>query len=42
MGARRFLFEVVPDLMPFDHLTDVEAGLWGRFMSEENEKIKTK
>jgi len=29
---------VIPDLLPFDHLTPLEDGLWGRFYSEMQRK----
>ena len=36
IGARRYLYETVPDLCPWDTVTDVEAALWGRFIEVSN------
>jgi len=38
MGNFRFLFEAVPDLLPYNYFSEVEAGLWGLYL-EEREKI---
>jgi len=27
-GGTRFLFESIPDLVPWGYLTDIEVGLW--------------
>ena len=35
----RFLFEVLPDLLP-PRLTDTESALWGRYYAEKNERAK--
>ena len=30
MGALRFLYEAIPDKLPYGFLSDVEVGLWAR------------
>jgi len=37
IGARRFLFEALPDVFPQGFYTDTEHALWERFMQEEQE-----
>lgn len=33
-GQGRFLFEVIPDIFPYDHLTDLEQSLWVRYAEQ--------
>jgi hypothetical protein len=33
----RFLFEVIPDIIPEGRLTDVECNLWGRYYHDKNQ-----
>jgi hypothetical protein len=33
---QRFLFEVIPDIIPGGRLTDVECNLWGMYYSDKN------
>lgn len=37
MGNFRFLFEVLPDLLPYDYFSEVEAVLWARFLEEKEQ-----
>jgi len=37
-GPRKFLFEMIPDIFPYDFVTDMEMELWGRFFEERNRK----
>lgn len=35
MGAPKFLYEVLPDLFPYDFLSEVEISLWAKFLDEK-------
>jgi hypothetical protein len=34
-GPVRYLYEVIPDLLPYDHLTDTEIYLWEKYLDEK-------
>jgi hypothetical protein len=36
-GARRFLFEIIPDLFPFGFYSEIEDQVWGLFFAEQKE-----
>jgi len=38
MGASRFLYEVLPDLFPYDFLSLIEIELWAKFLDEKKDK----
>ena len=37
-SSSRFLFEVLPDLFPYDYLSVVEIGVWSKFLDERNKE----
>lgn len=39
VGVRVYLFESVPDLIPYGRLTDIECALWGRMIAEEGARL---
>lgn len=36
----KFLFEAYPEIMPYDHLTELESMLWLEFQERFNEMNK--
>ena len=38
ISSSRFLFEVLPDLFPYDYLSVVEIGVWSKFLDERNKE----
>lgn len=36
VGGGRFLFEVIPDLIPYGYFTEIERELWNMFTAEVN------
>jgi len=37
---QKFLFEVLPDYLPFGRLTNVEVGLWSLYLEQKQERMK--
>jgi len=37
-GGIRFLYEVIPDLLPYNFLTPIEIQLWIKFDKKRGEK----
>ena len=37
-SSSRFLFEILPDLFPYDYLSVVEIGVWSKFLDERNKE----
>jgi len=38
MGHFRFLFEAVPDLLPYKYFTNIEAELWAMFLDDQEKQ----
>jgi len=39
-GARRFLFEILPDLFWQGYYTELEDAIWARFLEDESERMR--
>jgi hypothetical protein len=38
VGGQRFLFEVIPDVLPYGLLSETERGLWARYYEERRQE----
>jgi len=34
MGSFQFLFQAIPDLIPYGYFSEVEAALWTKYLNE--------
>lgn len=38
----RFLFEIIPDMFPYDHLTPQEIALWARYYEHKTARMSAR